>query len=143
MLDAVLKRAGTKNRALRTLAAETAARLVAAAAEPVEAGTPRFGASLRAARLFAVHDREQAAAFATPCGNQWVGPASMIPRRFLKRLAPGADRAVFAAAAEAAGLGRDARVLADLRHPAPRKKSKAPRVPLRERMGQLRVAEGV
>ena len=62
-------------------------------------------------------------------------------RTALRALAPGADRAAFARALAARGTLAKADELALLacRHP-PLKKARGARVPLRERLGQLRAA---
>jgi len=120
--DAVLAHCAAGSKARKTLAAETATRLLSAgvAATP---GDARWTATLRAALQVASRDRTAAAAL-------------------LRALAPATDRAAFAEASTAALGASDSAAVVALRFPAkPKRAAGEKRIPLRERMAAARGPE--
>ena len=119
-LDAVVAHCAAGSKARKTLAAETATRLLAAGADaPV--GGARWTATLKAALQVATRDRAAATAL-------------------LRALAPAPDRDAFAEASAAALGAGDSSALVALRFPAKPKRAAGDtkRVPLRERMAAAR-----
>ena len=119
-IDAVVAHCAAGSKARKTLAAETATRLLLAGAEAPPGGA-RWTATLKAALQVATRDRAAATAL-------------------LRALAPAPDRDAFAEASAAALGASDSSALVALRFPAKPKRAAGDRkrVPLRERMAAAR-----
>ena len=119
-LDAVVAHCAAGSKARKTLAAETATRLLLAGAEAPPGGA-RWTATCRAALQVSTRDRAAATAL-------------------LRALAPAPDRDAFAEASAAALGASDSSALVALRFPAKPKRAAGDRkrVPLRERMAAAR-----